>query len=335
MYKMVSNENKVGLWAGVLFKSCEWKDNNGNARIDRDELSPAKAPSRDARPAATDIFGEIDKNGDGISLDEIRDYSQVKEKSAADIDTTKILDSLKNLGIYEDQHLPVIITDQNHILESLSLLPIWPAVQSNIDQGNGISLAVSLKNGRILGSRIKGAEKYSVVIFPDTIIQGQGKEIAAEALKHELVHVDQYLSGKQDEYIALTQLVTKRDDIEKNVRDFVETELERSLEEIEAYATNLESSLVRQDIREVKKNARLANYFISRLNVCRGIFQKLAKDDLHLVSGAFDEILPQQKADSINTKLAELAKISAADKDQFTIDRDISVQQHRSIYGTN
>jgi hypothetical protein len=150
---------KIDRLASVLFPGTNWTDKDSDNRVDTDELSPSANSSFLGRIGVSarirnkhrPLIANIDKDGNGASLDEIEEHIISKEGLLCDIDPKKVLSALRKDGIYWTGNRKMIFIRQDKAQNAFELRQTNARVKALIAKFN-VATVFSSKDSAPFGN---------------------------------------------------------------------------------------------------------------------------------------------------------------------------------------
>lgn len=333
---------RINCWANILFTPCNWTDRNKNGNIDRNELVPSKSTSKpeEAQSLIDNdyklVFERYDLNGDGLSLNEVMKLVQPPVPINYDaIDLQAVCDALKIEGKYQVPGAPVMFCTEKKVPDGIERLAIGAVIPQYVNYGNCCSIGVRMDNGKIGESTDIGNQKLSVIVVPSMRLGDSDTEKFRVMLRHELVHSEQYMTGRYSEltYAMFIEAV-KAQKFNTVQLDSIKNNSFNWLIEIEAYCKSLDQAIGSGNKALIEQFCNMINHSLALYNfIVEGKIKKQGADKLSSMYTAFQEnIFPRSKADSYNARLAEIFKDDPAKSKVCHVYFDIDYNEYKTLY---
>lgn len=333
---------KIEIWAGVLFPTSKWTNNNKDGRIQADEIKPQSRPGYQTAASDTSdnmrLFSSMDINSDGaLDIDEMLSQVQTKEQIGYDTDLDEVVSALKTKGYLEIKGKNTLfVTDKMVPAEAFKDPYAGPFIDKQIKLGNVQSVGLTVKDGKMSGLSLDGANRVVFIIIPAKKLGDLGgieKDRFYDVLRHEICHARQIFDAKPNQAAHLRNIMLMSGNIRKDLVESVYEDLNSAFGEGEAYMKSLEYSLQRDDLEFTLKQCGRLNHSLSRVNLC---MPKFAEAGLYEIIPVVDTLrqqsMPSEKIAELNGKLKAYAAKHPEQEKQLKIIENITPPEYRALY---
>jgi hypothetical protein len=333
---------KIEIWAGVLFPTQKWTDANKDSRIQAGEIKPQDRPGYSPSPddAADDarLFNGMDINSDGaLDMDEILSYVRTEGRIDYDLDFDRLIHALKTDGFAEIKSGNTLFVTDKMVPEEAYKVPYAGAfIDKQVALGNVQSVGITVKDGKMSGLSLEGANRKVLIIIPSAKLaglEGIEKERFYDVLRHEICHARQILDAKPNQAARLRNIMQMSGKIRKDLVEPVYEELNSAFAEGEAYMKSLEYSLQRDDPEFTLLQCLRINHSLSRINLSVQKFEEAGLAEiLPYVVTLKEQFMPSAEIARLNEMLKGFAAKHPEKSGQLSLFESITPPKFRELY---
>ncbi len=339
-----------------MFPISEWADTNKDNKVQTEELIPNKYADEGLRAmiqrtiddSYRPLLRTIDKNRDGLSEKEILSYmSSPKLGSIDKVNLDGVLSDLVKTGTSKVKGIPLMFVDAQRVPQKLKAVLSGHILDLARMGGSAGHVGLSYSDGKFGGPTIDGSKKYGVVIVSPAVMDRlkQGPEmreiIKNIVLYHEMVHLKQYFSGREDKAGALFYLlaVIAADNpkmMDMNMLKQISHDTEEALSELEAYRlTLIKASKMKVDNEGLLNACRETNRRFLNLNEIINAYRNVFK--LQDIAGHYEKekemAFSKKDAEKLNLWLEKIPEADMFKKMNLRLYPDLTNEKKKEIFG--
>jgi len=344
----VAEITRTELWSGALFPYTQWDDRDKNGRVSAPELRPLPAikDPEIASQVNAEIEGyyrpmisHLDKNGDGLSFDEIKQGFFPSEYNY-EIDYNEAAQKLLSEGAYKASKCPVMFVTDKTLPQGVKDLEYYQDIAApDIEAGACKTMRVAFVNGGFAYAQFLTKEAFCVVyIAPKYVREAKekGPQQLMNIMRHEMVHVRQDLTGRSDEAGGLSTLIARRMDLpdEQLLGELMSLGVGNDIMELEAYKTTIRDCISQKNTEGIKETCAKINIYFSSLNYMLGVLKRTGVADMSgLIDRMRSEALSDAEIEEINSQIKPLVEDVKEGKEDYFISKAFSREDLVRKYG--